>query len=941
MKKIYSTLPDKFVAFDVETTGMDYKTDRVIELAGVLFEQGRATSEFQQLVNPGKPLPPIITSLTGITREQVKKAPRFKEVADSFLEFIGDNVLVAHNIHFDMNFLSNELKRIKKKRIKNKTLDSVILCRMALPGFPNHRLKTLAPLVNEENDNLHRALHDALTCGRLIVKADNLLHTYPASVRRTMYDIIHRNRTYLREYVQALAEIPESEEAPFSSPPAETAAKLSPVTGTDPVPDGEINEFLGKKGHLFTHMPGFEFREQQLSMALEVNRAYALSRIACVEAGTGTGKTLGYLIPSILWSVKNSRRIIISTKTKNLQEQLHKKDIPLLQKIMTRKFSSIILKGRSNYLCMRRWQHLLAHAHEILDSTERRDLLTLISWIWQTTTGDISECTGFHGHRNRRILDLIASSSAQCLGSRCSSMKKCFVQKQRNLAQNSHIVIINHALLFADLSTDRGVLGNYRHVILDEAHSLEDTACRFLSRQINYYQIKNIGDIIYDGKRGLAVHLNSTIKKHGSVLGDDAEDVKSRCQRLESQAEQFHSQNSLFFTGLFNALEQSNSGESGHPYFKTRRFKKKIQEDIEISEEEICSAMDGLSRILRDIENVLENHENSPSPESKVFQNILSEIQWINQKLDSLSQDIKEIFAVDSDNHVFWAEWKKNMGGLTLYMRPMDISNTMREDFLNHMDSAVFTSATLAVAGKMDHFQNRTGIKGLEPDRFTQKILGSPFLNDRQVFLGLCDFMPEPGSPDFIKESAETIKDLVLNLKKGTLVLFTSHNMLGKVYSQVKSWFMENRVALLAQDINGSAPSLLDIFRKQRGSCLLGAENFWQGVDVPGSALELVIIVRLPFAVPTEPAVQSQVERMTEQGINAFMEYSLPEAVLKFRQGVGRLVRSGNDRGGIIILDPRISKYYGKSFVAGINVTPRHYKDTDSIIHSFKKWIDV
>ncbi|MFH1761587.1 MAG: exonuclease domain-containing protein, partial [bacterium] len=578
------TLPVRFVAVDVETTGLDFKNDRVIEIAAVLFENGRTTAEFNSFVNPGIKIEPIITNLTGITQSHIDNSPVFEDIAENLMDFLDNNLIIAHNVHFDKKFLEREFKFYSNFKFRNPTLDSITLCRMAFPFSPNHQLKTLSSIVNQDRNNLHRALCDASTCGKLAYRADSILRNYPKNIRNNMYKVAKNSRTYLSEYIKALSLLPESDnKSSVSEREKEPFFGIKTgITEPEPVVEKEILDILGENSLFASYMDEFENRPHQIKLAKETAIAFNKSKITTIEAGTGIGKTLGYLVSSVLWSVKNNERVIISTKTKGLQEQLIKKDLPLLKKVLGDIFSATILKGRNNYVCLRRWHYLLNNSGKLLKSGERRDLLTLIGWIWQTQSGDIFECTGFHPNRNQKLFDLISSSALQCLGSKCGFYADCFVNRQRGFALKSNIVIINHALLFADISGDYGLLGTYNRIIFDEAHALEQTACQFLGTEINNFIIKNICDIIYDGRHGFSSQLIDSIEKK---MGDQPDNIVSvllePVKRLQTESILLQDAANDFFNKLCCTFESITKNKS--KYLEKFRYKDSIKSQWNIS----------------------------------------------------------------------------------------------------------------------------------------------------------------------------------------------------------------------------------------------------------------------------------------------------------------------------------------------------------------------
>jgi ATP-dependent DNA helicase DinG len=635
-----------------------------------------------------------------------------------------------------------------------------------------------------------------------------------------------------------------------------------------------MEEIFGPTGLIARHHPDYEFRPGQMAMSGAVADALAERHHLLVEAGTGTGKTLAYLIPAIA----TGRRVIISTGTKNLQEQLFFKDIPFLQTIFPGKFRATYLKGRSNYICLHRLKR--AENAPVLEGLDEVDYFDEIRrWAYLSTTGDRAELTDLP--ENLSFWRHLDARSDICLGSKCPNFEPCFITKARQLALDSDIVIVNHHLFFADLAL-RGrewgqVLPDYSAVIFDEAHQIEDIAAQYFGASLSSYQIE---DLIGDISRLPITDVEA------------AREVTKSSARVVRFADQFW----LSFN------DPSLIGNSGHgnqearfnitPQFFMSRGGDGKAEATTHGERYIAlkAALDRLQGSLEVLKD--------PPPEAEA---ILRRVEQSRFDLDFIVQGGEPTF-------VYWGERRGR--GVFLQATPIDASGILNDRLFAKTETVVLTSATLTSAGSFSFIKSRLGI-----DEADEMIADSNFDYRQQALLYLPPKMPDPRSPDFTRAAAGEIVRLLSASQGRAFVLSTS-------YSQMKTLraLVEPQIdyPVLMQG-EGSRNGILERFRRTDGAVLFATSSFWQGVDVRGDALSCVIIDKLPFAVPTDPVVAARQRLIDQQGRSSFGEYSVPAAVIALKQGIGRLIRSASDRGVISILDPRLmTKSYGQSFLKSL-----------------------
>jgi len=617
-----------------------------------------------------------------------------------------------------------------------------------------------------------------------------------------------------------------------------------------------VDDIFGERGMLAQSHPGYEFRRSQLEMARIADEAFRVKQHALIEAGTGTGKTLAYLIPAI----RSGRRVVVSTATKSLQEQLFNKDIPFLQKHFAPKLKVALMKGRNNFLCR-------AKVHQMGDQASLRGM-DEVDWFsqikdWEkvTETGDRSELTFLPDDAD--LWNRIDARRDLCTGQKCAEFKTCFIRAMKQRSQEADIVIVNHHLFFADLAIRQddfgSILPEYSAVVFDEAHEIEDVASDYFGRQISSYRFEE-----------LARDTENVLR----MLQIGAPSLRRLLARLRERSRSF--------------FEQFPEREGRFPFEPAQ--KKSFLEQHTEAYDEICAAA---KRIETELSAM------NPKPE---------EIVTMARRASELRRELEFLLESEEKTHVYWYERRGR--GVFVAATPIDVSELLREKLFGQFDTVILTSATLAVGGRFDYVKQRLGVNPAK-----ESVLAHEFDFREQAILYIPRSMPDVRSPSFSASAADEIVR-VLEISEGrAFCLFTSYAQMKDVYERVSG-----RVGF-PMLLQGTAPRsvLLDRFRSTPNAVLFATASFWQGVDVPGSQLSCVIIDKLPFAVPSDPIVAARVRRLQEDSRNAFGEYQVPEAVLALKQGFGRLIRSKTDRGILAILDNRIQRMqYGRIFLESL-----------------------
>ncbi len=911
-------IPDEFIALDIETTGLDPSRDEIIELGCVLFSSGKPVQTFTSLIHTKRALSSFIIGLTGITQKDVEGGKDLGDTLKEFINFIGDRPLVAHNSGFDLAFIQAKLKTKKIQEIRNPVYDSLLISRLSLPGQNNYKLETLKESLGLCEGRSHRAEADALACGRLFVISLTTLSEMPEVKRSSLSRLVKsRSTDTLRLLCVA---VPEQEKPVKRKKPEPLPQPLVEPEKANEVDLKEMGGVFDIGGVLSEKLDGYEFRKGQLEMAQAVCSALNNKELLAVEAGTGTGKSLAYLAASVRYASINNVRVIISTRTKALQDQIFKKEIPFLRETLGWEFRASILKGRSNYLCLRKWEDTLNASAMLLRGWEADALLPLVPWAETTDSGDISECLAFNEKENRILWTRISSDAETCRGSRCSYFHECFLMRKRREAQSSQIVLVNHSLFFTDLKGDGALLGKTSRVIFDEAHALEDIGRKHLGDEITHLMFSVTLQKLYkgdEGGRGLLRYLELLLMKE---KGDAAFGRINTLTALARDVSSAEHDSVRFFRSLGSQLKKEKQVDKLR-YTDTLasviEFKEPVPE-IEALVAKLASFIDSMALEYDDV------------PEIK---SLIIDIRGVLRELEGRVIVLDKLLQANNPLFVFWAEGSSNPLNVKLIGVPLEIRNIFKSNFLDTALAVVFTSATLAIRNNLDYFCNRLGLTGDIEGRIVKQIIPSPYCFKQQLHCALVSDTLPIDNASFVAETADTVFALSSLLNKRMLLLFTSREMLKNVYESLSPRFAGINRPLFAQDINGSGWQLLEEMRKNPGAVLLGTDSFWEGVDLPGDHLEILFLLRLPFSVPTDPVVEARARACEEKDENAFHSFYMPEAIIKFRQGVGRLIRRHDDRGVLIILDRRImDKPYGKVFLNSIEADKAVYANRDALL---------
>lgn len=905
------------VAVDIETTGLNADEDHIIEIGAVKFNGRRVEDTWTTLVNPRRAIPGFISQLTGISNNMVRNAPILSAVISDLIAFVGDAPVVGHNISFDLTFL-----RKAGALRDNIDIDTYELAAVLMPTASRYNLSALAQQLNVLLPATHRALDDAKATHAVFIELVDRAHQLPLE---TLAELVRMGepldwqanwilqqvlRQRAKEPIPAKKATGDNTGPLFEKPPKDLDAPLVAEAGDIKLDIDDVAATLDLGGAFSNYFDEYEYRPQQVAMLRSVAEALSNSQHLMVEAGTGTGKSFAYLIPAAYWALQNETRVVISTNTINLQDQLINKDIPDLCQALSLPIRAAVLKGRSNYLCPRRLAVMRKRKPESVD--ELRVLGKVLVWLLESRTGDRTEIN-LNGPRERSVWSRLSAEDEGCRLEVCLKRTggRCPFYRAKVAAENAHLLVVNHALLLADTATGNRVLPPYDYLIVDEAHHLESATTNAMSFRVRAVDITRLIRELGGPKTGVLGRFEELCE--GLLQPAQLAALHKMVQKAADLAFRFDSQMTQYYQALDAFLLEKREGKPLGTYPQQERVVGSIRTlpiwvDVEIAWELADQTLDQLLEILRELRTPMRELADQDNEEAEDMWGSLGNMFT---RLEEIQHNLQGLTLEPDNNMIYWVEIHPQYQEINLNAAPLHIGTLMEKYLWFQKQSVILTSATLTTSGEFEYLRQR-----LNAEDADGLVVGSPFDFETAAMVYIATDVPEPSNYNGHQAAVESAISSVAKASGGRmLALFTSYSQLQRTSDRISPILAQDDILVYEQGEGASANMLLETFRETERAVLLGTRAFWEGVDVPGDALSVLMIVKLPFDVPSDPIIAARSETFEDP----FYQYALPEAILRFRQGFGRLIRTQTDRGVVVVLDKRvITKQYGRLFMESL-----------------------
>lgn len=915
-----------YVVIDIETTGLNSELHDIIEIGAVRVVDGVATDQFHSLVaaEAKRTVPEDIQSLTGITNDMLRDAPPISDVLPRLLQFIGDDILVAHNLAFDASFLQQKCEDIGYTLLRADGICTLSLARILLPTLTSHSLESVAQHYGIEAESTHRGLADALTCVQafaklresalelpliLLQQLEGLAGLYSAATASWFSSHVPLRMQANSDDIGDHREVRDG--LLYTAPPMtqsgaaqarDTEMKLADVAA-------RARSLLVNDGPLSQALEGYEARPGQLDMVEHVSTAFADGKHAVIEAGTGTGKSIAYLVPAALYALSTGERVVVSTHTIALQDQIEQRDFPTLQTLFNDELQLAVQKGRRNYVCLRKVKSESSMLSFASPPEDVQSAMTVLTWLSQTSDGGREELST---HAVPHTLwSRIQSETDSCINKRCPFFRPCYYFRAKTAAQMADVVVTNHSLLLSDLKAGHRVLPKYEALVIDEAHHLEEQATKHLGSEVHAIQVTALAHRLSRdrGKNGVLSELQTRFAEAGAIpygMEDRLKQAQEWVDDIQRAVEAaFQAIGTLIPNGKaeFRLTEATRNHASFQTFLDCMTpCRKPI-----LSLRELVKGLQEWSKV---------------APTDDDAGRIIDAAGFLDGWLQSV--ELLDDISTDSPDLVTWIERRGvSRPRYSVHRAPIDVSHTLRHALFEPLNRVVLTSATLSIKGNFDYTIEQLGLTAAQEDgALITANVSSPFDYASQAQLYVPNDVPElakMSAQDAALWLGDSLFQLAVASQGRVLALFTSHQMLRETAKILRDGLRREGINLLAQGIDGGRTAMLDAFRQHPRSVLLGAQSFWEGIDLPGDQLTTLVIVRLPFAPPSHPVTEARHELLEAKGISAFMASSLPEAVVRFRQGFGRLIRTRLDKGVVVVYDKRlVTQRYGQTFIQSL-----------------------
>lgn len=929
----------EIVCLDIEATGLDLQNDKIIEVAAVRFNGTEILDEFHTLIDPSTPIPSRITILTGISDDDVTGKPTIKHISHKLINFIGDAPLLGHKVSYDVGYL-----RPHGIAVYNPHIDTYELASFLLPTAARYSLTSLVEELELSNLNAHRALDD-------VMATIELYHTLWQKLLDLPFNL-------LREISAAAASLDWGAKLPLvealrirsktalNDPAAKPTITFTPSHQDEwdaleinrtlkPIDEDSVAEYIEPDGHMAQHIPNYESRPSQVKMLRRVASAFNNKHHLMVEAPTGTGKSLAYLIPSIAWSILNNARVVVSTATIALQDQIMKHDLPLLQETLGMDFTAAVAKGRNNYLCPRQLESMRRRLPNTVE--ELRVMAKVLVWLQQSTTGDKAEIN-LRGFIEDMAWRKLSAQDEGCSLNRCEKQMKgaCPFYKARRKAEAAHIVVANHALLLSDVNRSSRVLPDYKYLVIDEGHHLEDATTRGLQVKIDSTTLKRRFADLGSSQTGIFAELLRHLK---SILTDTVYQQASRYVERGSEAlEKFDTAINDLFQAVSDFLHSSGQVQANGysssiriiPQLRNEPGWEKVVSKWETLHKKFSTLLDNASELL-DIMMQLDKEALNVKNGHDYINTLQATTRDLKEAIEQLYTFIKE----PTENTIYWCDVSASSSHISLNSAPLHVGPLLQRHLWEAKETVILTSATIRTENSFAFIRERLSAQRNEVDEFD---VPSPFNYEDSTLIFIPTDIPEPNDRYNYQTMLERSLIEVASVTQGRMLgLFTSYVQLQQTAQNISPRLALGGINVLDQASGSSRQLLVDSFKSLDKAVLLGTRSFWEGIDLPGDDLQVLAIARLPFSVPSDPIFAARSETFE----NSFLQYSVPDAILRFRQGFGRLIRRRTDRGVVAIFDKRvISKRYGQHFLQSLPKCTVMRAPLARLPEATRRWLD-
>tara|TARA_Y100001970_G_scaffold50742_1_gene64227 strand:+ start:40167 stop:42941 length:2775 start_codon:yes stop_codon:yes gene_type:complete len=923
MQFLESISLSEFIAIDLETSGLNPKEDKIIEISAYKFCNGKPMKSFTKLVNPQIKLSNTTTQITGIRDEMLINQPIFDEIKDDFISFIGDLPIVGHNVIFDLSFLENNLNNYNQVFNERMICDTFYLSKLYYYYLNSFSLSAICQNLSISVNNAHRAEEDAKNSGLLFVDIliNQILKTKLSTMQKINNCIQNYNVPNKELFSHTLSYLLKSN-SDFKG--VNNNVPLSSLdysyNKTDKIIDISINDLFSDDGILKKKFKKFEVRREQVNFCEDIYNNFKNKSILVAEAGAGLGKSYAYLFGSLLYSKNNKSQIIISTNTHNLQDQLFYKDLPFVLDILEYDCKVTIIKGMNNYICRTRLDEILNNIKNNLNGLETLEIISLLYWLDNTLTGDISECNGFNKKRYSYLWLLINAKSEYCLTHRCNRYDGCYYRQIRDLASLSDILIVNHSMLVSYYDNNDSFINDNSICIVDECHNFHSICQKQLSNQVTPQLFKEHKSDYLSILNSLKKNkLDSHILLEGNDMIRDFDSLYKQFSNLCYDIFQ-----DCILSPIQSEYEQNLSLDNENIFLNDQICK------------DFLSDYNSAIKKIRDYKKIINNYNNDNN-----IKYDLMNIELLVNNMDNYYSIIKDVMS-PHDNTINWFSYiyyHKNLQKMSFNSAPGKLDEITYNIF-SKFNSSVFCSATLSTDSGFDFFIRQMGMQDLVySDNIKLSKYSSPYFYQEQSKIFVINAESDLKHIEHIKKVANDIIDLSISTNKRMLVLCTSFKQIYDFQNILKlNSSVKNRC--LFQVKGTSKAILLTDYLSKENSILFGTNTFWEGIDLPNDKLEILIIFKLPFSNPNDPYVKANIEYYQSKNLDAFTSYQLQDTILKLRQGFGRLIRSYEDMGICIITDPRITRRrYGHHILNSLPVESKYYSSVYQVVDSVKKFL--